>query len=236
MKCKDDQMTHQYTLILKPDNTYEVLIDNEKVESGKLEEDWDFIPPKKIPDPNAKKPDDWIEDPRMDDPTDTKPAGKIDIKSSLSSIFFGIDWDQPQHIPDPDAVKPSDWDDDIDGTWEAPTIDNPKFKGEWKARQINNPNYQGPWLHPEIDNPDYFEDKNLYLFKNIGAVGFDLWQVKAGTIFDNILITDSAERAREFSRETWEKTTVGEKNMKDSQDAAEQKAAEAQRKTHEAGQ
>lgn len=37
-----------YTLIVKPDNTYEVLIDNEKVESGELEADWDFLPPRKI--------------------------------------------------------------------------------------------------------------------------------------------------------------------------------------------
>ena len=60
--------------------------------------------------------------------------------------------------------------------------------------------------------------------------------MKAGTIFDNILITDSVERAREFARETWGKTTVGEKNSKDTQDAAEQKAAETQRKIHEAGE
>lgn len=40
--------THLYTLVVKPDNTYEVLIDNEKVESGELEADWDFLPPKMI--------------------------------------------------------------------------------------------------------------------------------------------------------------------------------------------
>ena len=40
--------THLYTLILRPDNTYEVRIDNAKVESGDLESDWDFLPPKKI--------------------------------------------------------------------------------------------------------------------------------------------------------------------------------------------
>ena len=38
------------------------------------------------------------------------------------------DWDQPQHIPDRDAKKPEDWDDDIDGEWEAPMIDNPEYK------------------------------------------------------------------------------------------------------------
>jgi calreticulin len=36
IKCKDDEVSHQYTLIVRPDNTYEVRIDNEKVESGKM--------------------------------------------------------------------------------------------------------------------------------------------------------------------------------------------------------
>merc|ERR1712121_125998 len=103
IRCKDDQFTHLYTLIVKPDNTYIVKIDNEKVESGSLEADWDFLAPKKI--------------------------------------------------PDPDASKPEDWDDEMDGEWEPPMIDNPEFKGEWKPKQIDNPDYKGPWIHPEIDNP-----------------------------------------------------------------------------------
>jgi len=191
-------------LILKPDNTYEVRIDNEKVESGKLEEDWDFTVPKRIPDPNAKKPSDWVDEAKIDDPTDSKPA----------------DWDKPEHIPDPDAKKPEDWDDEIDGTWEPPMIDNPDFKGVWKARQI--------------DNPDYEEDPNLYLFKDVGAVGFDLWQVKSGTIFDNVIITDSVERAEEFGQETWGKTKDAEKAMKDKQDEVERKKEEEERKKREA--
>ncbi len=51
--------SHLYTLIVQPDGTYEVLIDNEKAESGSLEDDWDILPPKKIKDPEAKKPEDW---------------------------------------------------------------------------------------------------------------------------------------------------------------------------------
>ena len=58
IRCKDDVFTHLYTLIVNPDGTYEVLIDNEKAESGTLEEDWDFLPPKEIKDPEAKKPED----------------------------------------------------------------------------------------------------------------------------------------------------------------------------------
>lgn len=71
--CQDDELTHLYTLILNPDQTYEVKIDNEKVESGSLEEDWDFLPPKKIKDPEAKKPEDWDDRAKIDDETDTKP-------------------------------------------------------------------------------------------------------------------------------------------------------------------
>lgn len=70
---QDDEFTHLYTLIVRPDNTYEVKIDNSKVESGSLEDDWDFLPPKKIKDPEAKKPDDWDERAKIDDPEDSKP-------------------------------------------------------------------------------------------------------------------------------------------------------------------
>lgn len=50
-------------------------------------------------------------------------------------------------------------------------------KGEWKPRQIDNPAYKGEWVHPQIDNPEYSADDQLYMYKDIGAVGFDLWQV-----------------------------------------------------------
>ena len=48
VRCKDDVYTHLYTLVVQPDGKYEVLIDNEKVESGSLEDDWDFLPAKEI--------------------------------------------------------------------------------------------------------------------------------------------------------------------------------------------
>nr|KAF6479283.1 calreticulin [Molossus molossus] len=38
IRCKDDEFTHLYTLIVRPDNTYEVKIDNSQVESGSLED------------------------------------------------------------------------------------------------------------------------------------------------------------------------------------------------------
>ena len=48
MKCMADTFSHLYTLIIMPNNTYSVLIDNVDVRKGNLEEDFDFLPPKKI--------------------------------------------------------------------------------------------------------------------------------------------------------------------------------------------
>ncbi|KAJ8012302.1 hypothetical protein DPEC_G00067250 [Dallia pectoralis] len=205
IRCKDDEYSHLYTLILNPDNTYEVKIDNKKVESGSLEEDWDILPPKKIKDPEAVKPDDWDERERVEDPDDKKPE----------------DWDRPENIADPDAKKPEDWDDEMDGEWEPPVISNPDYKGEWKPRKIDNSKYQGIWVHPEIDNPDYSSDSEIYSFHSIGVIGLDLWQVKSGTIFDNFLITDDATLAEEVGNDTWGQTKDPEKKMKESQEEHE---------------
>ncbi|PAA50093.1 hypothetical protein BOX15_Mlig013267g2 [Macrostomum lignano] len=214
IRCKDDELSHLYTLIVKPDNTYEVLIDNERAEGGELEADWDFLPPKKIKDPAAKKPDDWDEREKIDDPNDKKPE----------------DWDKPKTIPDPKAKKPDDWDDEMDGEWEPPMIDNPDYKGEWKPKQIDNPAYKGKWIHPEIDNPDYSPDPELYKYTDIGAIGFDLWQVKSGSIFDNVFVGDDPAEARTFADETFKKTVEGEKKMKEKQDEEDRKKAEEEEK------
>ena len=210
IKCKDDELTHLYTLIVRPDNTYEVKIDNEKVESGTLEEDWSFLALKTIPDPAASKPEDWEDNEKIDDPEDTKPE----------------DYDKPEFIPDPEAKMPEDWDEEMDGQWAPAKINNPEYKGEWKPKKIDNPKYKGPWVHPEIDNPEYKPDDSLYKYDNIGAVGFDLWQVKSGTIFDNILITDNEKYAEEFGTETWGQTKDAEKTAKDALDEEEKKLEE----------
>lgn len=46
--CRSDTLTHLYTLIVRPDNTFEVLIDDSSVEKGSLVTDFDMIPPKTI--------------------------------------------------------------------------------------------------------------------------------------------------------------------------------------------
>merc|ERR1719230_1559926 len=127
-------------------------------------------------------------------------------------------WDDvPKTIADPEAEKPDDWDDEDDGEWEPPTIDNPEYKGEWSAKRIDNPEYKGVWVHPEIDNPEFQEDPTLHEF-TFGGIGFELWQTKAGSLFDNIIVTDSGDEAKAFAEETWSAT-------KDDAAAAETEAA-----------
>ncbi len=63
-------------------------------------------------------------------------------------------------------------------------------------------------------------------------------QVKSGTIFDNVLITDDEAYAEEFGNDTWGKIKDGEKKMKDEQDEEERKQREeedAKRKEEEGG-
>lgn len=135
------------------------------------------------------------------------------------------DWDKPEHIPDPDATKPDDWDDEMDGEWEPPQIDNPEHKGEWSPKQIDNPNYKGAWVHPEIPNPEYKADPELYKYKEICGIGFDLWQVKAGTIFDNVLVTDDVEEAKQ-ALSGLKARQDGEKTAKEEQEKVERETEE----------
>ena len=217
VKTETDQTSHLYTLHVRPDNSFSVLIDNESVRDGNLEDSFDFLPPKEINDPSVSKPDDWVDTKKIPDPNDVKPEGYDDI---------------PSEIPDPDAEKPEDWDEEEDGTWEPPMIDNPEYKGPWKPKMIDNPDYKGPWVHPTIPNPDYAEDKELYMrCKDCTHVGFELWQVTSGTLFDNIIVTDSMDEAKAFADATYFKNIEKEKEMY--KKIEEEKAAEAKRQAEE---
>jgi len=184
VKCPEDEFTHFYSLIVNPDDTYEIRVDGENQASGNMKDDWDFEKPKMIKDPKASKPKDWVDNEFMNDPSDVKPD----------------DWDVPEQIVDPDAQKPEDWNDEEDGQWEAPMISNPDYKGEWTPKQIENPNYKGKWVHPEISNPDYVEQKDVYKRGPMGYIGFEVWQVKSGTIFSDFVVSDSVEEAEAFLR------------------------------------
>merc|ERR1712072_1628398 len=213
VRAESDTLSHLYTLIVKPDNTYEVQIDMNKVDSGSLDEGWDFLEPKQIRDPEEKKPADWVDEAEIDDPEDKKPEGYDDI---------------PAKVADPKAKKPDDWDDESDGEWEAPQIDNPAYKGAWKAKRIKNPAYKGVWAPKKIANPAFVDDQTIGQYGSFGWVGIDVWQVKSGTIFDNLLITDDVETAK-AAADKLKPFQEGEKKMKEEKDAEKAKKVEEDR-------
>merc|ERR1712087_875456 len=131
---------------------------------------------------------------------------------------------------DAEAKKPDDWDDEEDGEWEAPMKDNAAYKGEWYVKRISNPAYKGFWEAKKIANPEYEDDDKLYRYDAFGFVGFDLWQVKGGTIFDNVIITDDVSEADAFAQK-WKALSEVEKAKKKEEDDA--KAAEADKKAEE---
>jgi len=202
-KCETDEFTHVYTLVVKPDSTYEILIDGDSKNSGSMYDDWEFELAKKIKDPAQSEPEDWVHEKMIDDPEDKKPE----------------DWDQPETIVDPEAEQPEDWDEEDDGEWEAPTTPNPEYKGEWRPKKIDNPDYKGEWEHPEIDNPDWVEVADVYKRGDLEYVAMEIWQVKAGTIFDNILVTDDEAVAKE-KRDAILEAVTAEKDAKEAWEEA----------------
>jgi calreticulin len=214
-KQEGEGTSHLYRMLLKADNTVRVEIDEEKIYEGSLKEDWEVLKPKEISDPEDKKPSDWVDDSMMDDPETKKPE----------------DWVEEKRIVDSDAKKPDDWDDEEDGEWEAPMKDNPEYKGEWYAKRISNPAYKGVWEAKKIANPEYEDDDSVYKYSEFGFIGFDLWQVKGGSIFDNIIITDDAAEADTFAKK-WKSLSDVEKSKKEEEDA-KKKEEEAAKKAED---
>merc|ERR1712048_983445 len=147
--------------------------------------------------------DDWeVLKPKMiNDPEDKKPD----------------DWVEEKRIVDAEAKKPDDWDDEDDGEWEAPMKDNDAYKGDWNGKRISNPAYKGFWEAKKIANPEYEDDDSVYKYADFGFIGFDLWQVKGGTIFDNVIITDDVAEADTFAQK-WKELSDVEKSKKKEED------------------
>merc|ERR1712187_764053 len=215
-KQEDQGTSHLYRLVVKPDNTVRVEIDEEQIYEGSLKEDWEMLKPKEISDPDDKKPSDWVDDSMMDDPESTKPE----------------DWVEEKRMVDSEAKKPDDWDDEEDGEWEPPMKDNPAFKGEWNVKRISNPAYKGFWEARKIANPEFEDDDMLYKYDEFGFIGFDLWQGKGGTIFDNVIITDDVAEADAFVKK-WKDLNEVEKANKKEEDEAK-KAEDAKKEESEA--
>ncbi|XP_075544785.1 calmegin-like isoform X1 [Dermacentor variabilis] len=223
-----DKKPHLFTLVLSPDNRFEILVDQRSEVKGSLLEDFEppVNPPKEVEDPNDKRPEDWDEREKVPDPNAVKPDdwdedAPREIPDPDAKKPVGWLDDEPKLVPDATAERPKDWDDDMDGDWEPPLVNNPKceavgcgewkppmisnprYKGKWRAPLIDNPNYKGKWKPRKIPNPNFFEDQNPFRMTAIAAVGFELWSMSDGILFDNIIITDDTVVADQWAADTW---------------------------------
>ena len=60
-------------------------------------------------------------------------------------------------------------------------------------------------------------------------------QVKSGTIFDNVLVSDDEKYAEQLAEETWGKSKDAEKKMKEKHDEEERKQREEEEKKRKEG-
>ncbi|KAM0010075.1 putative calreticulin/calnexin, concanavalin A-like lectin/glucanase domain superfamily [Helianthus debilis subsp. tardiflorus] len=181
----------------------------------------DILPPRKIKDVNAKKPADWEEREYIDDLNQVKPE-----------VYDSI----PREIPDPKAKQPDTWDEDEDGVWRPPKIPNPAYKGPWKPKKIKYPNYKGKWKITWIDNPKFEDDPDLYVLKPIKYVGIEVWQVKAGSVFDNVLICDDPEYAKEVVQEVFTHREIEKEALEEAEKIKKAREEEEAQRAREEGE
>lgn len=224
-------LTNLYTLIIHPNQDFEIRINGAVARAGNLLEEGVLVPslspPTEIDDPEDVKPETWVDAVYIPDPENAvKPADwDEDAPARIADpeAFKPEDWeeDTPLYIPDPEAEKPEDWDDEEDGEfvapeienpecavhgcgpWEAPLIPNPDFKGKWIQPQIPNPDYKGEWAPRKIPNPDYYEDKTPSNLEPIGGIGIEIWTMQEDILFNNFLVSHSVETAEFVGNQTF---------------------------------
>jgi calnexin len=127
-----DKKSHLYTLVLRTDETYDVMVDGVVKAGGSLLEDFTpaVNPPAEIDDPTDSKPADWVDAATIPDPAASKPEDWDESQPALIPDPAALKPDGWQDdgllmIPDPSALQPADWNVEEDGDWEAPSIKNP---------------------------------------------------------------------------------------------------------------
>ncbi|OSX81151.1 hypothetical protein BU14_0025s0032 [Porphyra umbilicalis] len=249
-----DKKTHLYTLAVLSNGSFSVSVDGEVKRTGELADEFEppVQPVEQIDDADDKKPDDWVDEAKIEDKTATKPdewdeTAPAQIPDTSATMPDGWLVDEPAKIADPAATKPDGWDDEEDGEWEPAMIDNPKckeigcgvwtppmvanpaYKGPWTAPMIDNPEYRGVWAPRKIPNPDYYEVSAVRMLP-IDAVGVEIWSMDQGILFDNVLLGNDVAGASAFADATWKVKKASEDEVA----AAAAKKAKEEAKATEA--
>ena len=211
-----DYANHLVTLIIRPNATFEIRLDNTQARAGSLCDDFNppICPKQFVYDRNDRKPKDWDDNEYIYDYSVKKPESLnenepetiVDEKSQKPD-----EWreDEPEMIPDFRAKEPDYWDESLLGEWKPPLIKNPKCrKGcgkyfrpfiknpnhkEWSYPLIKNPNYKGKWMPKKIPNPNYYHVSNPSQLPTLTGLGFEIWCTNKLLAFTNILVAFNEE-------------------------------------------
>ena len=79
----------QYSFFCFVVTVSQVYVDQKSVRSGSLEDEFDFLEPKEIDDPDQSKPVDWVDEKRIPDPEEKKPEDYEDISPEIPDPEVG---------------------------------------------------------------------------------------------------------------------------------------------------
>jgi calnexin len=223
-----DEIVHLYTLIIRPNGTFETLIDNRRIMDGTLADD--FSPPlfegPMIDDPSDEKPADWIDDVLIPNPNEVKPIDWDEDQPERipepgrATPPPGWQFDEPLVVPDPNDRRPDDWNVDQMGEWKPrpmpnvkcirgpgcgpynpPMIHNRRYRGKWKATLISNPAYKGEWRPRKIPNPNYKGQSSDFEIPPLVGIGFDVWSDQRDIAITNILVGTDEKAIKKWNGE-----------------------------------
>lgn len=224
-----DELNHVYTLIVRKNQTFSILIDNNEVRNGNFITSFDPPPsgPLDLPDPNHIKPDDWEEKIQyIPDPAAKMPSHYSD------SVDYYIPLDKPvgrwleteKYVHHDNAYsKPEEWDDELFGEYIYPLKINsrcfnshvsgcgkyysgfrvnPNHSSQWIHPTIKNPKYKGKWVQRRIPNPNYMVDISPFKFPEVHGIGFQHFSQSCYYSVKNVLLVMNETSIRRFNNET----------------------------------
>lgn len=221
-----DEIQHLYTLILKPNNNFELMIDSRSMYNGSFANSFTppIVEPEFIDDINDRKPSNWDDREMIEDLNARKPEYWDKIPEMIpdparSKMPKGWLINEQPKIPDPFDEKPDDWNTEIHGEWKPnlvpnpkckrapgcgpwkpPMIRNPKYKGEWKRPLIKNPAYKGEWEPRQVKNPNFIKKEVVDLPK-IKGISFTIWSEYHDVMFTNVLIGKDEYKIKRWNME-----------------------------------
>ncbi|XP_030934684.1 calreticulin-3-like isoform X1 [Quercus lobata] len=109
-----------------------------------------------------------------------------------------------------------------------------RIKDHGSPRKLRTLDYKGktPW----IDNPEFEDDPNVYGLKPIKHVGIEVWQVKGGSVYDNVLICDDPDYATQVVEEVFANREIEKEAFEEAEKVRKAREEEEAQRAREEGE